>query len=155
MSDNRVVWKGLDQLRAQLRALPAGLTAEASAIVSYHAEAAKADIVAGYPEVSGELRRRVVTEASGASRYGAGIVLISKAPHAHLYEDGTAQRFYSGTDELGRTYAHGDRGTMPKAPPDRAAIPKIIRWRVRMYAALAAMVERHGFRLFGSIGRAR
>ena len=145
MTGNRVVWSGLEELKAALRQMPAALAQEGSAIVYAHARSAQQDIVAGYPSVTGRLRGGVRVTLEANARFGAGAVLKSAAPHAHLYEFGTKRR---------QTKRGWNRGVMPKAPLDKQAIPKIIRWRVRMYSQLAAMLERHGLKVSGSFGRA-
>jgi hypothetical protein len=154
MAGNRLVWDGLDELKAELRRLPDHLKAEGAAIVWSHANAARSEIIAGYPDKSGHLRAGVRVTLEAGSRFGAGAVLKSAARHAWLYEHGTKgkKRVYSGTDKKGRKYRNADRGPMPAAPTAALAIPKIIRWRTRMYAQLAALLERAGLRVSGSFG---
>ena len=132
----RLTLEGLDELRAALRQLPEALATEASDIVSAHANAAERDIVGGYPQGStGNLRNRVTIEHD-RTKVSVSARVRSRSPHAHLFEDGTARR---------QTTKGYNRGRMPVAPQDQSMIPKAIRWRARMYARLAAMLEREGF----------
>jgi len=140
-----VKWDGLDELKAYLRTLPATLSGEGNAIVHAHARMAQQDVQRGYPVRTGNLQRGVRITFNAVSRYGAGAVVASTAPHAHLYERGTKVR---------ATSEGWNRGAMPEAPQEKKAVPKFVRWRIRMYAQLAAMMERNGLKVSGSIGRA-
>ena len=117
-------WSGLDELRAALRALPADLTTDAGAIVRRHGDAAVRAIVAGYPEVTGNLKRGVtIRTLAGTGRFYAGVQVRSQAPHALIYERGTKTRAYQGAN----------RGVMPPAPTDARALGHILRERRDMY----------------------
>jgi len=152
MAKASVRWTGLDELKAFLRTLPADLAQEGNAIVYSHARMAQQEVANAYPVVSGNLARNVRVTIDLQSRYGARALVKSAAKHAWLYEHGTEGkiRYYSGTDKRGRVFKQASRGAMPEAPREKQAIPKFIRWRTRMYAQLAAMVERHGFVISGS-----
>jgi len=144
-----VKWTGLDELREQLRRLPLELADEAQAIVDAHARMAQQDVQAGYPSVTGRLIGGVRVTLHSLARWGAGAVVKSTAPHAWVFEHGTKARTFTGTDKLGRVFDNAPRGTMKAASRDQQAIPKFIHWRARMYAQLAAMVERHGLVVSG------
>jgi len=93
MSANRLVFEGLDELRQQLRALPADLVSRASAIIDRRAQNAAAAIRAAYPEgETGNLRSGVSVPFSASSAFGAGALVSSRSQHAHLWEFGTAVR---------------------------------------------------------------
>lgn len=154
MTGARVQWDGLEELKAWLRTLPQALAADANAIVEAHARMAQQQVQAGYPDVSGNLIGGVRVTWHAQARYGAGAIVKSAAKHAWIYEHGTGARTYTGTDKRGRVFDNAPRGVMPPAPPSRQAIPKFIYWRARMYAQLAAMMERHGLQVSGSIGGA-
>ena len=85
-------WNGLDRLREQLSAMPSALADEAVPIIRTAAEQAAEKIKQTYPVVEGNLRRGV--KVRGLRREGAAvsIAVVSTAPHAHLYEYGTAKR---------------------------------------------------------------
>lgn len=135
---NDVVFEGLAELRAALLALPEALRDDAAGIVQRSAAAAAADIVASYPKRTGNLRAGVhVTHGTGGA-YSAVAVVVNRAKHAALFENGTQARH----NNLG-----ANRGSMP---PGRVFVPRVIRHRKAMYAQLAAMLARHGLAVSGS-----
>lgn len=132
---NRLRFDGLDELRAQLRALPRELADEGSSIVTGSAETAASLVRAAYPEKTGRLRRGVKVVKATSGPYGAGVVLVSAARHAHLIEFGTAVRHSRIRKDLGR---------MIERP---IFIPIVQRSRRAMYEQLAELLERHGLRV--------
>jgi hypothetical protein len=68
-----------------------------------------------------------------SGRWGASAQVRSNAPHAHFFEYGTQAR----QTDLGY-----NRGPMPGK---NVLVPIVQRRRLRMYDALAGMVERAGF----------
>lgn len=134
---NRIVWDGLDELRAELRKLPAELADEASGIVLQHADGAAQEIKAAYPSRTGNLRNGMAVIRSAAGRFGVGAIVRNRAPHAWIFENGTQARHAS----IG-----ANRGSMP---PGHVFIPRVIKWRHRMYGALKAMLVRHGLVVSG------
>lgn len=133
---SRLTMDGLDELRAELRGIPEKLTTRAGDIVVSHASAAKMEIELGYPVgPTGNLRRRVSLSRT-QSKVSARAKLTSRAPHAHLVEDGTNVR---------RTRKGWNRGRMPQAPDVQRMIPKAIRARRRMVDELVVMVKDAGF----------
>jgi hypothetical protein len=140
MSQNRFVWNGLEELKAALRALPADLAAEAGHLVTAAANGAAADIRRSYPVHSGNLRDHITVDVGrGLGPFGAGSVVKNTARHAYLFEVGTQARH----TDLG-----WNRGRMPAA---KVFIPTTRRWRRKMYAELAKVVERHGLRVTGTV----
>ncbi len=137
---SQVVWSGLEELKAQLRNLPADLTAEASGIVTDRAERAKQDIETSYPERTGNLRKGLrLGSGSNVGRFGASTVLKNTAKHAWIFENGTQAR---------HTDIGANRGAMPAG---HIFIPIVIRQRRAMYADLKALIERHGFVVTGDV----
>ena len=138
MSNNRIVWEGLTELREQLRRLPAALAQEAQGIVTDAAQAAKADIVAAYPERTGNLRQHVtIGTGSAVGRFGASVILFNNAKHAWIFENGSVTR---------KTHLGAHRGEMP---PGNVFIPRVIRHRRRMWARFKALLTRHGLTVSG------
>jgi hypothetical protein len=151
MSSIQLQMDGLDELRDALQKLPEDLANEAADIVLAHADRAQQEITAGYPIRSsnlhptprrkskwfppGNLHARVVT-LKNRSLISTAAIVQSRAPHAWLFENGSATR---------RTDRGSNRGKMPAAPMSQRMIPKVIRIRARMVAALIALVERAGF----------
>ena len=114
---------GLKELQASLRDVPSTLRTE---ILPPVANAAADDLVAelrgAYTKGgTGNLAAGVVKETM---RQGIGVKVRNKAPHAHLYEYGTINRY---TNKTGAR-----RGVMPAQP---TFVPAAIRARIRMVAA--------------------
>jgi hypothetical protein len=135
--------EGLAELLRELQNLPMELTAEAGGIVLDTAEAAASEIRAAYPEQSktqygtGNLRNGVRVKVVDAGQFGAAARVASTAPHAYMYENGTAAR------QTGRGY---NRGAMPAK---HVVVPTAIRKRRGMYRELAALLERRGATVTG------
>lgn len=133
----RLVMEGLSEFRAQLRQLPEDLTQEAAQIITAHAEQARADVSNGYPMgPTGNLKRRVTVIHNVGRRFFAQALVKSAAPHAWIFENGTASR---------RTRSGANRGAMPLPPESERMIPKVVRIRRRMVEALIELVRRAGF----------
>lgn len=130
-------WSGLEELRAELRRLPAELTGEASHIVEGAANAAAADIKAAYPVRTGNLRDGLTVTHFDQGRFSAGAIVKNKAKHAYIFEIGTQTR---------HTAIGANRGSMP---PGRVFIPRVIRARRRMYELLKALLVRKGLLVSG------
>lgn len=132
----RFEFKGLDELKAALQALPTELTGEASKIIEAAGNRAVLDLKRGYPVVTGKLRDRVdvtFTQSGVSSK----AVVRSAAPHAHLFEYGTEAR-HTG---LGL-----NRGRMPPSHLFARTMSKV---RREMYDAFIALLERHGLKVTG------
>lgn len=128
--------QGLDDLRAALRRLPEDLAREADVIVFAHASEAARGIQSGYPiGPTGNLQRGV-TQAQNRSTFGVSALVRSRAKHASIFESGSAQR---------RTAKGFNRGRMPQPTEAQRMIPKVVRARARMMAALMTLVRSQGF----------
>ena len=123
---------GLEALKAALRAMPAELRESARPLVQQHAEQAAAALRQGYGEYRGILRSRVRVSADSSSQWGASTRVISAAPHALIYERGTAAR---------RTRRGASRGVMPKRPIFGAVLSEA---RARLWGALRDLLVSHG-----------
>lgn len=137
MSHNRLVFHGLEELKADLRNLPAELASEASQIVVESANGAATEIVATYPERTRNLKRGVKVQMLTGSVFFVGAVVKNTAKHAWIFENGTQAR---------HTALGANRGAMPAG---RVFVPTVLRWRRRMYEQLTALLERHGLRVTG------
>lgn len=141
MSDARFVWDGMKELKADLRRLPAALTAEGAGIVRTGAHNAANAIRNKYPTGPGQSRRRkrpgalkrgVTVEEQGGGRFGAHVIVWSRAPHAHLYEWGTDPR---------ETRRGANRGAMTAHD---IFVPEMVRRRTQMMLELTYLLVRHG-----------
>lgn len=144
MAKSTFRWNGLDELKADLRNLPRELSGEGRAIVLAHGDQAFADILAGYAERSGNLKRGLKKRVE-ESPVGVTVIIRNLAPHAGLWEHGTKAR---------HTKLGWSRGTMKGQPAANTFISKMQRSRRRMQAALAALLERKGLTVRGSFNAA-
>jgi hypothetical protein len=127
-----LTFEGLTELRQALVNLPAELTSEASAIVYASASEAARAIIDAYPTRTGHLKDGVSVTRTRVSTFGTAAVVTNRAPHAFIFEMGTQARHTS----LG-----ANRGSMP---PGRVFVPRVQRYRARMYEGLAEMIRTHG-----------
>ena len=131
--------KGLDELREALRRLPEALRDEARDIIKREANDAMEQIVAAYPEHTGNLRNHVyVSTTAGGGRHGVAAVVRNTAKHAWLFENGTQTR---------QTAIGANRGPMPAG---HVFIPIIVRHRRAMYGQLAELLRAKGLQVSGS-----
>lgn len=145
MSGNQIVWNGLEELRAQLRNLPADCAEEASGIVDEAAREAQATIEAGYPVVSGRLRAGLRVTHVHEGKYAAGAVLKNTAKHAWLYDNGSEARHYVS----GGGARHATGKMWGRRPPTHLFVRTVIRARRRMYEKLKGLLTRKGFTVSG------
>lgn len=124
-------FSGMAELIADLGRMGESVHTDAAGIVRASADLMEAELMQNYPSKSGTLRDRVVTEELGPLR----VRVRNKAPHAHLYEFGTTQRFTAGRG--------ANRGTMPANP---TFIPAAIRARRRMREELIGLMKRQQVR---------
>jgi len=125
---------GLADLLLELKRLPEALAAEADAIVEARTKAAADEIIDRYPEVTGNLKGGVKWSMK-SSRYGSIGRVVSSAPHAFIYETGTASR----QTDLGY-----NRGPMPGA---KIFIPTMMRHRRALEQDLAALLRSAGLQV--------
>jgi len=138
MANFKIAINGLEELREQLRALPADLAREAGVIVQAHAQAAFSEMQQKYAEhdFTGNLRRGLTirNEFTGG-QFAVRWIVRNRAPHAYWAEHGT---------EMRQTTTGVGRGRMP---PLHIFIPIAMRKRELMVQALAGVVRRHGMRV--------
>lgn len=132
----RLQMDGLGEFAAALRALPDDLANEAGVVVEAQANEVARQIQADYPTGPTGNLKRMVTSTADRSRFGIGAIVRSRSPHASIFEKGTTVR---------RTHAGFNRGSMPKPDESKRMIPKVIRARSRMVAALIDIVRKAGF----------
>lgn len=135
----------MDALAQAIDALPDHLQAEADQVVSGAAKRTAARIRARYRQAKSDVDTRkhladsVTTRTTVKNRGSVAARVAVTAPHAHLYEYGTAVR---------RTKAGAGRGTMPAQP---TLVPAAIAERETMVSELVALVEAQGFTVRRSV----
>lgn len=137
MSGNHLRFEGLEELKADLRRLPADLRDEGGAIVLEEGQGAATDIIAAYPEVTGHLKKGVKVEVF-ATPWGTTVQVKNVAPHAYIFENGTQVR---------HTALGLNRGA---APPGRVFVPIVVRRRRRMYERLKDLLRSKGLTVSGN-----
>lgn len=135
MSNNRLVWEGLDELKAALRNMPTELASDAAPIVIDAAESAMTDM--HYPRRTGDLASKLRVETVSSGPFGAAAVVKNTSKIAHIFENGSQARHTS----LG-----ADRGSMPVG---RVFVPAVMRRRRAMYEQLKALLVRAGLLVSG------
>jgi len=143
MSDWRIEFDGLTELKAALMALPAALGGEAAHIVEGAGNQAVLQIKTAYPVRSGNLRDGV-EQTLVRSEFGASVKVVNKSKHAYIFENGSQARHYVTTG--GATH---QTGVMPPSPPGHAFIPVMVRERQAMNQKLKDMLVRNGLLVSG------
>ena len=114
-------FEGLDRLIADLQRLPDALKKEAERTIEAAANGMAAQVRQRYPRgQTGNLIKGVAMRKRGPLNYQ----VVSRAPHANLYEFGSVKRWR----ESGAT-----TGSMPEAPSP-VFVPEAVRARKRQYA---------------------
>lgn len=141
MSNNRLAFEGLAELKAALRALPAELKAQSSRIVRDAANSAAGEIRADYArKIKHQGTGKLVDGVSVLhedTTFSTGAIVINKSKIANIFENGSQARH----TDLGY-----NRGSMP---PGHVFIPVVTRRRRRMYEELAEMLKHNGLQVSG------
>lgn len=141
-----ITWGGLQEFRALLKNLPRHLRDQARDIVDTATRTTHAQVYAAYPigpgRYGGALRRGLVIDEQ-TSDAGVFNAVISKSPHAHLWEFGTKDRRTEDNWKRGRVKPARERGI-------DGLIPTAIRNRKIMEQALIQMMTNEGFIVSGS-----
>lgn len=124
-------FEGMDALIAGLGRMGETVQHEASGIVRATAQLMRATVQSKYPRKSGVLQDRVIAEESSAPGPSLRWKVRSKAPHAHLFEEGTVERFLASNG--------ASRGRMPATP---TFVPEAVAARGRMRRQLIDLVNR-------------
>jgi len=131
-------YEGLEEFKKDLRNLPHELADDGADIVFRHARSAFVEIMQTYPERTGNLKKGMRFEES-RGQFFTSVMLVNKAKHAYLFENGT---------ELRKTDLGWPRGKMP---PGRVFVRLVIKWRLRMWRAFATLMRDHGLVVHGSL----
>jgi hypothetical protein len=125
-----VVWDGLTELLAALKAMPETCAGEAAHLVDGAANGAYVDISGAYPIRTGNLRKGMRLQRVVKKGLEVGAEVKNVAPHANLFEIGTQAR---------HTKIGANRGSMP---PGHVFVPRILKARRRLTQDLKDMVVR-------------
>lgn len=140
-------WDGLQDFYVALRKLPVELRDDATDIIVDAADAAYTAIYQSYPsEPTGNLRKLLAVRPPTMGAFGADVLLVNRAPHAWLYDNGTEARHY--TTKGGKLHATG--AMWGKSSPPHTFVRNAIRERLRMYEQLIALLESKGLWVSGS-----
>ena len=137
MSQNRLVFDGLAELKAALQNLPKELVGEASNEALGAANGAAVDIRRGYAPTAESLAQAVVVQRDAVSQNGAwvaGARVITRHKLAWIFENGTQTRAY--VTALGNTHRTG------AMRPQHVFVPAVMRARLRFYQRLADLLRR-------------
>lgn len=131
---------GLDELREELRRLPAELRDQGRTIVLGQANGAAASIRAAYPKRAQTLADSVMVTTFDSSQFGAGATVKNTAYHAWMFENGTQAR---------HTALGANRGVMPAG---HVFIPELMRHRRAMWQQLTELLRTAGLQVSGDAG---
>jgi hypothetical protein len=140
-----VRWTGLAEFRQQLRTLPDDLAGEAGAIVLASGQNAFNEVMAGYPEITGNLKRGLKLSKSSAGRFGASVRLSNRARHAWLFDHGSQARHY--VTKSGATHVTGKM--WGRTAPTHVFVRAVMKHKRYMIEFLKNMVRRHGLKVAG------
>jgi hypothetical protein len=141
VSANKLTFDGLSELRDALRRLPDELKVEAQHIVAVAANGAAAEIRQKYPARTGNLVNGVSVRPSEVSHFGAGAIVVNRAKHAFIFENGTQARHYFTKS--------GAKHEVGRMPPGHVFVPIVIRKRRQMYDDLKGVLVRNGLQVSG------
>ena len=149
MANNRLVFNGLDELRAQLRALPAELTVEASRIVEAAANSMAVEVRGEYGKhnITGDLQSGVTVTHVDQGKYSAGAMVKSNSPLAWLFDNGSQSRHYFSRN--GKEHKTGKM--WGRIPPTHVFARAAGRARRKINDKFIAMLERNGLRVSGNV----
>lgn len=133
-----VVWTGLEEYKAELKALPADCTGEAAHLIEGEVNGAYVTIsqVYGAHHFTGTLQKKLTKTLLNETQFATGWKLTSGSPLAWLFGHGSQARHY--VTENGVTHA---TGRMPPNPIFESTVGKTKRAIVQK---LKEMVLRRG-----------
>jgi len=136
-------FEGLDELKAQLRALPKELVDDASSIVLTAGNEVVDVVAAVYEDHAhvGNLRRGLTVRPVSAGPYGTGALVRSAAKHAWLFEHGSQARHY--------VTKNGKKHLTGRMPPSHIFIRTMIQKRRAMYGKFRELLVAHGLQVTG------
>jgi len=141
MSSNkfRFEFQGMESLRRRIQALPEEFVTASDPLVIAHANAAAAEVATVYAAHvhTGRLQAGLAVQVRN-TRKGVAATVVSRAPHVHLFEDGTKVR---------ATQSGANRGAMPAF---HVFIPAMQRAREALKRDVRALIESYGLEVKGA-----
>jgi hypothetical protein len=129
---SRVVWEGLEELKAALQALPDTCAGEAANLMAGTVNGAYVAIKSAYPSRTGKLRNGMKLLPVTRKGLVVGQKITNTAKHAQAFEHGSQAR---------HTTIGANRGSMP---PGHIFVPRIEQARRRLTGQLVELLKRHG-----------
>jgi len=142
---NRVIWDGLDELKAALQALPETCAGEAAKLIEGTANAAYVAIKGAYPSRSGKLRAGLKLLPITRRGLIVGQKIVNTSKYAAGYDHGTQARHYVSAG--GATHRTGIMGS--KTPPTHVFGKTIQVKRRQLTASLVDLLKRQGATVSG------
>jgi hypothetical protein len=144
----------LEELKRALRSMSSDFATEADQYAEGAAKGAATAVRQVYSRhwVTGMLATRVYASRYLRRKVAVGWQVVSRAPHAWLFEHTTKPRFY--VTKPGKTPGSGGKihatGRMWKgSPPPETFVPTLMQFRRDMYEQLKDMLQRAGLHVSG------
>jgi hypothetical protein len=139
---SRMVWEGLDELVAEILALPAACTGEGQKLAEATANAVTFEIRSAYAVRTGDTRNKTkMAPLKSKGEFVAGAMVTNTSKLALIIENGSQARHYFTVN--------GVKHLTGKMPPAHVFVPRIVRARQKLLQQLKAMVTRHGATVTG------
>ena len=129
-----VVWDGLEELLAELKAMPEACAGEAAKLVDGAANGAYVDISGAYPIRTGNLRKGMRIKRVEKKGLFVAAKVENVAALANIFEKGTEARHY--------VEASGVQHLTGKMPAGQVFVPRAIKARRRLTQELIDMTAR-------------
>jgi len=135
-----MTWQGLDVLIADLDTAPSSVVLAAHDALYNAAERTEREMLSNYPQgETGHLRAGLSIDEIKTTSVHLSIAVKSSAPHAHLWEQGTAEREMPSGKDVGRVVPHLSQSLVVVAE----------RHRREMELEIIAAVQAAGFTVEG------
>jgi len=140
---SRVVWEGLEDLKAAIQALPDTCAGEAANLMAGTVNGAYVAIKSAYPIRTGKLRNGMKLLPVTRKGLVVGQKITNTAKHAQAFEHGSQARHY--------VTKNGVQHLTGKMPPGHVFVPRIENARRRLTGQLVDLLKRHGATVSGDV----
>lgn len=140
----KFTFPGLEELKAELREMPASMTTEAGDLIRDTAQIAADLVRSEYSRhvVTGNLRKGVRVKKQTSGRYGVRYQVASTGHLATIFEKGTEARHYI-------TQKNGVKKLVGRMPKFNIFGPIMARHRRYMWAGLSLLLTTKGLKVSG------